>query len=461
MEYIFDKTPKLDMRTKNFLTVCALLFIGIAFYILNNAVPFRNDDYMYQFVFLTTCDYSLPTPVDIHRPITNISELFSSQYNHYMIMNGRCPVHFLVQLFCGILGKDLFNIITSFIYIFNIYYSCKLIFKTQVSWLHILSVNSIMWIVFPVGYFYAHGIAFSINYLWSMTICLYCLYIFIEAKEKNNVTFLSIINVIICFIGGWSHESFSIPVAGMMFVFSIVMWKKSSCLQKTMAICFCIGTLLIIIAPGTLLRFAHTHNESFQLSKFIDNRMMLLYNLKRPFLYLIILLISTSLFKKSFLCYCKNYIHTFTLLCFSFLFMFLLGNINQRALLGTEAYSYILFISIMYSITDKYRKHIKICSLLITAFFLVFAYPQIVKYNYIVNENFSKSYKKYICNETNDITISNINIPFYIKKYVFCLGNAEWELDVIRYLKKNNKHTIINKTENIAQMVIDKSNSMR
>ena len=38
--------------------------------------------------------------------------------------------------------------------------------------------------------------------------------------------------------------------------------------------------------------------------------------------------------------------------------MFLLGNINQRALLGTEAYSYILFISIMFSITDKYRnKH--------------------------------------------------------------------------------------------------------
>ena len=115
MEYIFDKTPKLDMRTKNFLTVCALLFIGIAFYILNNAVPFRNDDYMYQFVFLTTCDYSLPTPVDIHRPITNISELFSSQYNHYMIMNGRCPVHFLVQLFCGILGKDLFKIYNTII----------------------------------------------------------------------------------------------------------------------------------------------------------------------------------------------------------------------------------------------------------------------------------------------------------------------------------------------------------
>ena len=53
------------------------------------------------------------------------------------------------------------------------------------------------------------------------------------------------------------------------------------------------------------------------------------------------------------------------------------------------------------------------------------------------------NHTKYICNETNDITISNINIPFYIKKYVFCLGNAEWELDVIRYLKNNNKHTII------------------
>ena len=99
MEYIFDKTPKLDMRTRNFLTVCALLFIGIAFYILNNAVPFRNDDYMYQFVFLTTCDYSLPTPVDIHRPITNISELFSSGWLFLSPSLNKSPSLHLIPLY--------------------------------------------------------------------------------------------------------------------------------------------------------------------------------------------------------------------------------------------------------------------------------------------------------------------------------------------------------------------------
>lgn len=421
----------------NLFTLCALLLIGIAFYILNSGVPFRNDDYMYMFAFLTTCDYSLPTPIDIHRPITNISEIFSSQYNHYMIMNGRCPVHFLVQLFCGILGKDIFNVLTSLIYIFTIYYFCKLIFKTQISWLHILTINSILMLIFPVGYLYAHGIAFAINYLWSMAICLFCLNIFIEAKEKDKVTFRSIIYAIICLIGGWSHESFSIPIAGMMFVFSIVMWKKSSIQQKIMTICFCIGTLLIIIAPGTLLRFSHTHHGSFQLAVFFNNRMMLLYALKRPIIYIIILLITTLLSKNKIANYLRNNIYTFSVVIFSFLFIFLLGFMNKRALLGTEVYSFILFFSIIDCIIGKYRKQQKIFSLSIAASFYIFVYPQIVKYNNIVNENFSKSYNKFISRKANNnIEITEESIPFFLKKYVYCLGGSKWEFEVLRLYKK-------------------------
>ena len=55
------------------------------------------------------------------KPILSLKDIFVSQYIHYQVLNGRSIVHFILQLFDGILGKELCNIISSIIFGYLIY----------------------------------------------------------------------------------------------------------------------------------------------------------------------------------------------------------------------------------------------------------------------------------------------------------------------------------------------------
>ena len=93
------------------LIITTLLLIGIAFWVLNFLTPEYNDDYFYKFIFDGD-------NANVNMPITSLEDVMFSQYNHYFNMNGRAIVHVVVQLFSGMWGKPIFNVINSLVFYF-------------------------------------------------------------------------------------------------------------------------------------------------------------------------------------------------------------------------------------------------------------------------------------------------------------------------------------------------------
>ena len=81
------------------------IIIGVAFYLQDSFSLFIIDDYMYAFKYGT------------YEPIRTLKDIFESQCDHYMQLNGRFLVHCVVQLFCGILGIEWFRIINTIMFV--------------------------------------------------------------------------------------------------------------------------------------------------------------------------------------------------------------------------------------------------------------------------------------------------------------------------------------------------------
>ena len=83
--------------------IIMMAIIAVAYGVLNFLTPLYHDDFVYKFMFEGGA-------VDYDHPIGSIGDIVASQVDHYTSVNGRSIVHFLVQLFTGLLGKTVFNL---------------------------------------------------------------------------------------------------------------------------------------------------------------------------------------------------------------------------------------------------------------------------------------------------------------------------------------------------------------
>ena len=138
-----------------------MIVVALAFFVLNVFTPLYHDDFVYKFMFEDGT-------VNYDHPIQSVGDIFLSQVEHYHSVNGRSIVHFLVQLFTGLLGKQVFNI-------FNVIVFCIFIcllhrhFGKRSGWQGLGPTVLILALVlllprFKDTFLWMTG---SINYLWS------------------------------------------------------------------------------------------------------------------------------------------------------------------------------------------------------------------------------------------------------------------------------------------------------
>lgn len=94
-----------ENRQAHVLTIALFLVIGCVFYLMNVYSPLYVDDWHYCFIFGTTT------------PIASIGDIFRSQAIHYMEFNGRVVPHLFVQFFDGLVGKPLFNVVNTVLFL--------------------------------------------------------------------------------------------------------------------------------------------------------------------------------------------------------------------------------------------------------------------------------------------------------------------------------------------------------
>lgn len=137
--------------------ICVLL-IFISIYILNLNTPLVYDDYFY--LYITNSDTK----------INGLLDILHSQIVHYFNINGRFTLHILVQLFLW-LGKPLFNIINTFVYIiltFLIYFHCVGLTKKSLAFY--IMINILLWFCVPDFGQCILWLTGSINYMWGVVL---------------------------------------------------------------------------------------------------------------------------------------------------------------------------------------------------------------------------------------------------------------------------------------------------
>ena len=150
--------------------IIMMAIVAVAFGVLNFLTPQYHDDFVYKFMFEGGS-------VNYDHPVRSIGDIVASQVEHYHSVNGRSIVHFLVQLFTGLLGKTIFNL-------FNVIVFCAFIFllkkqstgSTRQEGDAKFCVSTLVTLVlvllmprFKDTFLWMTG---SINYLWSATAAL-------------------------------------------------------------------------------------------------------------------------------------------------------------------------------------------------------------------------------------------------------------------------------------------------
>lgn len=220
--------------------------VALAYLVLNLLTPEYHDDFVYKFVFEGGT-------VNYDHPVGSIGDIFASQVEHYHSVNGRSVVHLLVQLFTGLLGKTVFDILNVFIFCAFIYL-LKIPLGRCRQWLAIAVTLALVLLLprFKDTFLWMTG---SINYLWSATAALLFLLMYGKRHERAIDKTLPL-SLIAAFMLGWTHEGITLPLGASLVVFNLLPVKSSRGRQQGLwlALAYLAGGCVIALAPGTLAR---------------------------------------------------------------------------------------------------------------------------------------------------------------------------------------------------------------
>ena len=413
------------MKNKQSITI-TLIIIAIMFWLLNYFTPEYNDDYFYKFIFDGN-------DANVNMPITSYEDILISQYNHYFNMNGRSIVHVIVQLFSGIWGKSVFNVVNTFVFVAFVYVITRLYIKIITS-SYLLFSCCIIFLLYPWICGMTLWMTGSINYMWvSLVVCMFLLII---DKYKNNVTTAKhyVWGFLFIFVG-WSHEGVTCPMALSLFIY--ILFKYKTIYKQAvfpMMIGFIIGALLCSLAPGTLHRasIGNGINTSSFMQKIISgftvcSQLKAVYFLLCSIITMCVIKRNCALWIKEFY---RNNVIPFNTLLFSFGIVFLSGFITIGPAIGVELFSIVLFLRIIINGNRSFVKYLKVFVYLISCIL----YCSIVYYSSINFKEFNEV-KMQLNNRTSNIILTHKTpIPSYMKSYVLTnydagfLYNDYWNL---------------------------------
>lgn len=318
-----------------------LLLIGILYYVLCYLFPITLcDDIVYKFVWTSDND-SFTTP------ISNIKDIAISQYIHYHVLNGRSIVHFLLQLFDGIIGKGVLNIISSIFFCCLIYMVSNFITTKRNSVLSYTLITLMLFVLMPG--FYNEFLLFVgvFNYLWVATATI-ALVLYIMRHKQSTLNMKTLVVSSLAFWVGWLHEGISVPLSMTLITYCIInhknIWKHSI---FYFTLFYILGTLICICSPGTI----HRIGQSDGLLQMIYQKLFLgcvnLTQLRITYIMLILSVITYIQKKNIWKEHFSIYKYFYLTWIFTFIPVFGSGVTESRTVFFTELVAMIISINLL------------------------------------------------------------------------------------------------------------------
>lgn len=337
---------------RNILIVLFIFATTGLFFLQNRIVPFFSDD------------IGWIGSVSGESVIGRFKDFVSDQQNMWLTQNGRAANNFVWQLtICGgELCYDIFISLTFLAVIFLI---------GQIAGINNCKRSVFLWVLIPFfllylspdhssNFYWAGG---GCHYLWPCFLSLLFLIMLKRNQRKESLSnFIPLI--LLSFFAGWSHEIFALPISLSLFCLSLysIINKNSDKPKKKqwlMIFAYWLGTLLIVVSPGTRNRIGGTMNGAeipflqAIAAKLVTSFKIFRYG--RCFYGILFIVIYSYLLKtEAFKSFVRNN---------AFWFIALLGNVGivvilgvgGRAVWGVEVFSFILILRWLDGITIRQR----------------------------------------------------------------------------------------------------------
>ena len=233
-------------KKKIIIIVSALVIAFILMFILNLYSPLIMDDYSYSY------------GVNWRR-LESIKDIFIYQKWHYINWSGRSVAHTIAQFFLLQDKKMLFNVCNTIVFLIMVYIISS--FTNKKEKINILNFGLVflgLWFLTP-----AYGQSFlwitgSSNYLWTSTIVLIYLKIFVDIDINKKQGIWKTIGIILLgIIAGWTNENTEAGLIAMLIVFLFLQYKDKRSINKTQIVGLIsniVGFAIMILAPGNSVR---------------------------------------------------------------------------------------------------------------------------------------------------------------------------------------------------------------
>ena len=360
------------MKSSKILFVLSFVVIGVIFYAWDCQNMFINDDVFYAFF------------CEIPKRIESFTDIFWSQIDHYFYRNGRFLIHCIVQMFCAIWGLKAFYVVNTIVFLCFLYLIYWYILQRTKNDSALLSITLLSLLLFLPQWNYTiiGYVSGAVNYLWcAVFYMLFIIFYENERKKQRSVnTLYGIAYFLLSLIVGSLQESFCIGISGYFLYYYIKNPKLFKGSVIPIVIGFLIGSAIVVVAPGNLVRVEREVPDTFILIRFVKNFFFLFGGGGKVLVLFVGTIVFMWLKKRNILIsFYKEYELLFGIMFFNILFLVFVAFNTHRQLMSVNLYATILLVILLYQLCGKIisKYHLAI-NVIITVFFV---YSSIQIYN--------------------------------------------------------------------------------
>lgn len=374
--------------------------LGFAFFMLMMYTPLSMDDYEDVFV------------LDTNRYITSsVGSFFSNLYLHYIHFSSRLIPHFFIQFFGVLLGKFVFNIVNTLVFVIFLWQlsdfnSSKSGFSRSLNVVIVLTILVCFLPGFGQVILWQSG---ACNYLWSAVLILFFNNRLMGENSQNTPSYsLYFLGV----LSGWTNEALVLGLAFGYLAYYSIYRNELTQRKKIMLFGFFTGIVFLVLSPCTLNRF-FDNRESIVSGSQLLSASLAMMNL-RIFPILLILTIWTTFMKRSLYAFTNKDIVWGVAIMASIVFVLFTNHFSSRSRFGIELFSLILLLRLIPSLF--YSRWMMAIFLLLN----MFIYLPVITYarlNYEEYRNCKLQMEKTTCSivETNEVKCHPFIERFIIK----------------------------------------------
>lgn len=206
------------------------------FFWMNVLTPFKEDDMLHSLV------------IGDLTHVNSISDLLHSFRNKFFITNGRTS-DMVAELFCGLLGKPLFNVCNALMFVL-LAHVVSLLATGRRSLLAQAMLYACIGTCYPVPGETMLWLAGSCNYLWSITGSLWLLYYLLHHRRASFGWGKGLLLLLGAMMAGAGNEAISFGLFGALFLYFAFNRHKIDRVVAVGMAGYLMGVLLIMSSPA-------------------------------------------------------------------------------------------------------------------------------------------------------------------------------------------------------------------